>query len=336
MRKEALYVLIVIDVEEEGVLSDFYPRFPSIENVAFLPELAFLTTECNIPLTLMCSHAAFTQTLSCRVLERMRSAWGAEIGAHLHYWSTPPHSDIEKKQTYMPTYTAAKDVPRHIMHQKFRELFAAAEQFCGHPVDIFRMGHWDMAQGLWNILAEYGVRIDSSVRPWHSPKNWRNHFCAPTQPYACHVGDTRIIEVPVTSVPLIHSRTVQNTLHAAPSALINAWHRAMVMTPNPLSHSLPSMQTAARLLLARGERVLCLTWPSSALMPGATPSLPTRKSVDAMLLRVRRFLQWLHTQAPVYGVTLSGLVDVMDATGLIPTLTQADYISIGDWHPLPQ
>ncbi len=333
MRKEPLYVLIIIDVEEEGLFSGQYPRFPSVENTAFLPELAFLTTECRIPLTLVCSHAVFTHAPSCRVLERMRTAWGAEIGAHLHYWSTPPHTEEDMAHAHMLPYIAAKDVPRESMRQKFHELFSVAEQFYGHPVETFRMGRWDMAQELWPLMAECGVRIDSSIRPWQYPKNWRDHFCAPTQPYACTVDGARIVEVPATAVPLIPSRTVQKYMHAAPPTLLHAWHRSVVMTPNPIYHSLPYMQAATKLLLSRGERVLSLTWHSSELMPGATPHLPTRKSVDTMLLRVRHFLRWLQTQVPVRGVTLSGLVNEMDAAGHIPDLLHEDAHRTGDWHP---
>ncbi len=333
MKKEPLFVCIIIDVEEEGLFTGHYPRFPSVENTAFLPELAFLTTECHIPLTLVCSHAVFSHAPSCHILERMRSAWGAEIGAHLHYWSTPPHTQTEHVQKNMAQYTAAKDVPSEALRHKFHSLFSAAEHFCGHPVHTFRMGRWDMAREIWPILKECGVRIDSSIRPWQYPKHWRDHFLAPTQPYACFVDGTRIVEIPDTAVPLPAFSPLQTLLYKAPPSLLHSWHRSVVMAPNPVYHSLFYMKTAAKLLLARGERVLTLTWHSSEIMPGATPHLPNTKSVDSMLLRVRHFLHWLHKQVPVHGVTLNTLVDILDKNGQIAPLASKQYDAHGDWHP---
>ena len=46
---------------------------------------------------------------------------------------------------------------------------------------------------------------------------------------------------------------------------------------------------------------------SSELCPGASPANPTDASVQRMLLKIRRFLEWLKTQGPLEGVTLSQL-----------------------------
>ncbi len=334
MRKEALYVLIIIDVEEEGLFSGQYPQFPTVHNVAALPNLAPFTTECGIPLTLVCAHTVFADVAACAVLENMRTKYAAEIGAHLHYWSTPPHGleGVVADTGSMKKYVAAKDVHTELMRQKMSALFTAAQNFCGHPVTTFRMGRWDMSRSLWPHLAEHGVCVDSSIRPWHYPKQWRDHFLAPTQPYTVQVNGTNILEVPDTAVPIVpRFALLQKMLHKAPSALLHTWHQSIVMAPNPVYHSLAYMKAAARAMLLRGDRVLTLTWHSSEVMPGATPHLPHKHSVDAMLLRVRNFLTWLATKAPLKGVTLGQLAQEQDL--IAPSLSHADLALPGDWHP---
>ncbi len=330
MRKEPLYVSIVIDVEEEGLFTGSYPRNVTVDNVAHLKSLAPLTEECAIPLTLVCSHPVFVNTDSCRTLEYMRDTHGAEIGVHLHYWCTPPYTEDELKTDAMHSYVQAKDVP--LLREKFHAIFAAAKDFCGHPVTTFRMGRWDMPRELWPMLAECGVKVDSSIRPWQYPKNWRDHFLAPIQPYTVQVGDKTIIEIPDTSVPLVPiTPAVQKAMYNAPKLLKHSWHRTLVMLPSPVHHNLAYMKAAAMVMLARGDKVLNLTWHSTEVAPGATPHLPNKASTDKVIARAKEFLLWLHKQVPVRGITLGQFADEKDFN--IPALAPEMYDLAGDWHP---
>ncbi len=332
MRKEPLYVSIVVDVEEEGLFSGCYPREVTVDNVAHLPKLAPITDECAIPLTLVCSHPVFVNTESCRILEQMRHKYNAEIGVHLHYWCTPPYSEHELSSAAMCPYVQAKDMPQDIMREKFKTIFAAAKDFCGYDVTTFRMGRWDMSKNFWPVLAENGVQVDSSIRPWQYPKQWRDHFLAPIQPYKVQIDGKTIIEIPDTSVPLVPTHPViQRALYHAPALLKHSWHRSIVMLPSPVHHSLAYMKAAAMVMLARGDKVLNLTWHSTEIAPGATPHLPNQASVDRVIERARLFLLWLHKQVPVRGITLGQFATEKDFH--IPDLHKDAAELPGDWHP---
>ncbi len=332
MRKEPLYVSIVIDVEEEGLFTGRYPRKVTVDNVKHLPSLAPLTEECGIPLTLVCAHPVLVDAKCCQTLEQMRNKYNAEIGVHLHYWCTPPYSAIEQASDEMYPYVEAKDVNREELAAKFRAIFAAAKDFCGHDVTTFRMGRWDMPRELWPMLAENGIKVDSSIRPWQYPKNWRDHFLAPTQPYKVQVGDKTIIEIPDTSVPLVPvTPAIQRAMYNAPALLKHSWHQTLVMLPSPVHHNLAYMMAAAKVMLARGDKVLNLTWHSTEIAAGATPHLPTQASVDKVILRAKKFLQWLHKQVPVRGITLGQFATKKDFN--IPYLPNDAYDLAGDWHP---
>ncbi len=331
MRKEPLYVSIVIDVEEEGLFTGRYPRHVTVDNVAALPSLAPLTTECGIPLTFVCAHPIFTHAHSCRMLEHMRRTYGVEIGAHLHYWSTPPYTQAEASTAEMFPYVEAKHVPYHVLESKLQTLFKVAADFCGHSVHTFRMGRWDMARELWPLLAACGVKVDSSIRPWQYPQRWRDHFLAPTQPYTIHVDGKTILEIPDTSVPLVPLRaSVAKALYKAPPFLKHSWHQTVVMLPSPVHHSLAYMKAAACVMLARGDKVLNLTWHSTEIMPGATPHVPDKASAERVLWRAKMFLQWLARRVPVRGVTLGQLAAEKD---IASPLDGEAYRLAGDWHP---
>ncbi len=332
MRKEPLYVSIVIDTEEEGLFSGRFPRKVTVDNVAQLPKLAPLSEECGIPLTLVCAHPVFMDVKACNVLELMRKKYNAEIGAHLHYWSTPPYNEQEQSEDIMLSYVEAKNVPKYELSKKLHALLIAAENFCGHRISTFRMGRWDMSKEIWSILAENGIKVDSSIRPWQYPKNWRDHFLAPTQPYAVNVADKTIIEIPDTSVPLFPvNPKISKALYSAPSFLKHSWHRSIVMLPSPVHHNLAYMKAAALIMLARGDRVLNLTWHSTEIVAGATPHLPNQASVDKVIKRAKDFLNWLTKQVPVYGITLGQLAHEKNLS--IPHLKSFDYDLPGDWHP---
>ncbi len=332
LRKDPLYVSIVVDTEEEGLFCGRFPRKVTVENVAGLPSLAPLTEECGIPLTLVCAHPVFADATCRRILDQMRTQYGAEIGAHLHYWSTPPYTKEEQASDVMLSYVEAKNLPRHELAQKFQALFSIAADFCGHPVTTFRMGRWDMAKELWPLLAESGITVDSSIRPWQYPKNWRDHFLAPTQPYAVEVGQKTIIEIPDTSVPLLPiTPFIANALYKAPPFLKHSWHQSVVMLPSPIHHNLAYMKAAALVMLARGDKVLNLTWHSTEIVAGATPHVPDQAAVDTVISRARKFLLWLKKLVPVQGVTLGQLAKEKDLH--IPKLDAKAYTLPGDWHP---
>ena len=89
-RRETLYLAVSLDVEEEGLFGGRYARrAPRVTNTAQLSRLAPLL-ERGVRPTLFCAHSVLADPASRAILARLRDASGAEIGAHLHHWNTPP------------------------------------------------------------------------------------------------------------------------------------------------------------------------------------------------------------------------------------------------------
>ena len=299
-----LRVVVSLDVEEEGLFSGRYARQGcTAENVQTLPALAPLSDELGFPLTLFCSWAVFSDAAACRVLERMRDRHGAEIGCHLHHWSTPPFDEGDALgQDGQPLRTDS--LPEGLLRARLERLFSLARGFQAAPVESFRMGRWDCKARLFPLLAELGVRADSSVCPLRAFKGGADHFLAPQTPYWPLGRRVPFLEVPVTQIPVLPA--LARAWHALGRGRdwIDAFHFAGALSANPFWHGPLAMRVCARLLRLRKGPVLSLFWHSTETAAGRSPHVPDQRSVDRKLACIASFLAWLKAAMPVRGATL--------------------------------
>jgi len=317
-------VVVSLDVEEEGLFSGRYAAVGSTtHNVSLLPRLAPLTRELGFPLSLLCTYTVFTNPDARVTLARMRDSLGAEIGAHLHHWNTPPSGP--ETSPPIPTDQLTPDVLR----ARLRALLRAGQDFQGEPLRAFRMGRWDLKAALCPMLAEEGLQVDSSVCPLRAFKNGPDHFLAPADPYWLEAG---LLEVPITQIalhpwlpPALHG--IARALPEQPGQrLLDSFHFWGALSANPVWHSSTVMRLAARWHMARGGKVICLFWHSSEMMPGASLRIKTQEDADALLGRIYDFLRWLKEAYSAKGVTLASLAQDSPARGF-----PARPAGHGDW-----
>lgn len=305
-----LYVIVSLDVEEEGLFSGNYAASGcGVRNVALLPRLAPLTQDLGFPLTLFCAHTVFSSPEARPHLAWMRDHCRAEIAAHLHHWSTPPLTDGEGSddgaQKDGPPVRTDK-LPRQLLRRRLRTLLDAGRDFQGAPLTSFRMGRWDLKASVRPLLAEEGITFDSSVCPLRVFSGGPDHFLAPTEPYWPE-DCPGLLESPVTQVALFpplarlwHGLTRRK-------ALVDSFHFWGALSPNPVWHSPAVMRAATRLLLRRGGRVLSLFWHSSEMLPGGSPNIPDQAAADALYQKIYSYLRWLRENYNVMGLTAAQL-----------------------------
>lgn len=295
-----LRLVVSLDVEEEGLFGGGYARHgATVANVAHLERLAPLLRDRHLPVTLFCAHSVFADAAACAALERFREQCEVEIGAHLHHWNTPP------VQEGGPGYVDAGSVPEEILEAKLRTLFEVGRNFQGAPLTSFRMGRWDLRRNLWPLLARAGVRVDASVRPLHCGRGGPDHYDAPSDPYSVEVNGVELLEAPLTCTPLFPALPdwVRHCGDGARGSL-QKWGALALL---PVYHPFRAMCAITRLHVARGGRVISLTWHSSEMMPGGAPHIPDAAAVERLLRRVGAYLDWLTATWPVEGVTMGEL-----------------------------
>ena len=311
--KSVVHVAVSLDVEEEGLFTGQYARRAyTVANTACLKRLDPLCEQGVRP-TLFCAYSVFRDAAARRELARLRDTFGAEIGAHLHHWNTPPLT-LDNRDDSLPDTArnvSSGDVPLPLMAAKLKSLFDAGRDFQSAPLTSFRMGRWDLRRGHWPLLTKEGVVCDASVRPLHaaSTAHGPNHFDAPSSPYWVNMGSRKIFEVPLTVTPLL--RILPRALRALPApagpVLRAGFHTWGALALLPAYHPLAVMQAVTRLYTARGGRVLSLTWHSSEMMPGGAPHIRDSAAADRLLRKVGAWLDWLRTRHTVRCVSMSEL-----------------------------
>ncbi len=303
-----LSVVLTMDVEEEGLFSGRYQRRnPGVRNVAALPVLAPLSDELGFPLTLLCSHAVFADRDACKTLEIMRDRHGAEIGAHLHHWSTPP---FENDELCCPGTPARTDkVDQELLEARLASLLEAGRAFQGAPLTSFRMGRWDLKSPLFPMLQRHGIRADSSICPLRAYAGGADHFLAPAHPYWALGQDVPFLEIPITQIPLLgFLPRLWQTLYRGSEKRDN-FHFLAALSASPFWHSDVVMRSCVRLLRLRGGTVLCVFWHSTEIVAGCSPQVPDEAAMHRVRARILSFFTWLKEHFPVRGCTLTQIFD---------------------------
>ena len=228
---------------------------------------------------------------------------GAELGAHLHHWTTPPFEPLPGR-----TPTPCDQIPVDLLRRKLENLVELMERETHSSPRSFRMGRFDFAPVLQELLPDCGMRVDSSLVPLRAMPNGPDHFLIPPDPYAL---TPRLWETPVTMVPLV--RATPRLVYALAGRLpMNARFRLLklfrltcALGIHPLWHPSATMRRAVRLHHARGGQVLNMFLHSSELMPGGCPKIRTESDGRELLEKIRTFLVWLLEQYEVSGVTLA-------------------------------
>jgi hypothetical protein len=302
-------LIISIDVEEEGLFSGHYARRPpGVSNVAALDRLEFIPREFGFPLTLLLSYQVAVNAEARPVLERWQQHHGAEIGAHLHHWNTPPFGHATE-----PEPLASREVPAARLKAKLENLVTTiGRNFDGAPRS-FRMGRLDWWPFILDLLPGAGLKCDSSMAPLVHYFGRVDQYRTPADPFRLLAGQPPqpLLEVPLTMVPL--NPALARLAYRLAKTMAPPWGEKFLTLfrfygaagIQPVWFPLPSMCLAARLHHRRGGRVLNMFFHSSELRPGATPRYRTEAAVRRLTGKIHTFLKWLVKTGPVEGVTMS-------------------------------
>ncbi len=331
---QPLYLIITIDVEEEGLFSGSYPRSGAgVANVAELKRLDFVHEEFGFPLTLLATYPVAQDPAAREVLAAWQQKRGAEIGVHLHPWNTPPFTDIPG-----PEPIATAKLPLALVEAKLRSLVDCLTEKFPEPPRSFRMGRFDWSLALLKLLPGCGLRVDTSMVPLTFKGDGPQNFLAPPDPFWLESPaspDPGLLEAPVTMVPVWKgsARAVHRLAALIPGktgqAILSRYRFVGAAGIHPAWFPQFSMRLAASLHKRRGGRVLTLFLHSSELLPGGSPDFPDAAAVDRLVAKLRHFLTWLVKQGPVTGLTLSGLYDLLHSdNNKMPIFTSAPSASL--------
>lgn len=313
-------LIITIDTEGDNQWDPALPQ--STENVRFIPRFQALCERFAFPPTYLCTYDVVDAPAFDEVLLPLHRKKHAEIGAHLHPWTTPPLSQWDRSESGL---AYPSELPADVFAGKLKVLTDRLADKLGVPPLGYRAGRWGLSAAHIPVLLERGFAVDCSVTPslsWVDPgarERGQDFSDAPVKPYfmawgdPAREGESGLLEVPVTILytnawmrrsPLLRAAYRRGRKTRA-ARLLNRMFTIAPQWFRPFSDMTVSRlravhDTARRLDLP----VIEMMFHSSELMPGGSPHNPTAESVEELYRRFEGIFAYLAGQG-VEGITLS-------------------------------
>lgn len=278
----------------------------------------------GVPPTYLLTSEIVADPAAVQLLRGWVETGEAEVGAHLHPWTTPPFADKPGFRENDRSHAFISELPEDLVRAKLERLTLQIQERLGIRPTAFRGGRFGMNDAAAKALAELGFTVDSSVTPltsWtmypglpngNGGPDFRSHSSAPF--VIAGTGEPGLLEIPITivitSTVLRHFPRLLTVYDSLPvRAISRASGRRLFrparvwLYPARFEYTVEDMERACDLQM-RDSGIAVMMVHSSELMPGGSPWTPTPRSIETVLHRLDTFLAFAHDRGAV-GMTLS-------------------------------
>src|SRR5438477_3128543 len=313
-------ILLIVSVDTEEDNWQPCREGVTIENIRELPRLDVLFQQLGVRATYFATYQVAIREWAAATLRELR-AGGAEIGAHLHPWNTPPLAE-----PLLPRNSMLKTLPPALQLAKLERLTATLQEAIGARPLAFRAGRYGLGPDTITALIRCGYRIDSSVTPfvsWEAYDAGPTFVGAPLDSYRLAGGadvrvpqpDGPLVELPMSigysrppSTMWVGLYRALSTPALRPLHLRGIASRAGIVkriSLSPETDSVPDMLTLSRRLIDAGLRHLHLFFHSPSLRAGLSPFAPDGPGVERMYRSIATYIEGLARVTTVRFVTIS-------------------------------
>jgi len=323
---------LTVDTEADNQWNHGAPL--ATENVRYWEPFQSICRKHGIPPTYLVTSEIASDRLAQALLGSWVTAGEAEVGAHLHPWTTPPFFEKAGFRFNDSWHAFLNELPENVIRSKLGTLTSQIQANFGIRPTAFRAGRFGFDYRSARILADLGYIVDSSVTPM---TKWSAHRGLPegtggpdftshkAKPFIVEgTGEVGLVEIPVTVVPtysLLRRFPVLLSLYralpvrAARRALFRRW-----LSPQPVWLQ-PAVGDFRESDLERGyecqgrdSNVAVMIIHSSELMPAGSPSRPTAASVRELLELLDTFLDFIGSRGAI-PATLSQAAIALRSSG---------------------
>jgi hypothetical protein len=273
------------------------------ENVRFWQPFQTICERHGVVPTYLITSEIAADPLAQRLLSSWSAEGTAEVGAHLHPWTTPPFVDAAGLRFNDWAHAFICQLPDELISEKLDNLVSEIEQKVGVRPVSFRAGRFGFDIRVARELSRLGFTVDSSVTPL---VEWSRHAGLPgrgggpdfrrhgLRPFVLQgSGDPGLLEVPVTIVPTLsllrrYPRLLDAFMtlpvRAARKLLFRQWlcPQPVWLRPTP-EFRRDDLENAWMVAEQSGAPVAVMMFHSSELMPGCSPYRPTTESIYELL-----------------------------------------------------
>lgn len=323
---------VTIDTEAD---SQWDPGVPiSTRNVEFWEPFQDLCERHGVSPTYLVATEIVQDDKACALLDAWRRRGVAEVGAHLHPWTTPPFADLPGLRHNDPVHAFPSQLPDDLLQEKTLVLTDQIAAAFGARPTSYRAGRFGLDARGAAYLAQAGYLVDSSVTPltsWDAHPgldaaggpDFRHHS---PLPFRIATGGTdHLIEVPVTvltsyallrRLPILLRAYRTLPVRAVRKLLLSRWllPQPVWLSPDPRYKPEDLAQTW-RCASHAGLDTAVMMFHSSELMPGGSPFWPDARAVSTLLACLDEFFAFVRREGGEFS-TLTGLATQLDVASL--------------------
>lgn len=211
----------ILTIDTEGDNQWEHGRALTSENVRFVPRFQELCNRFSVKPTYLVTSEICEDTYAKMIFSDYMSNNLAEIGAHLHSWTTPPFLDKDGFRYNDPQHAYASEIPEELLEMKLQNITDQIESAFGKRPLSFRSGRYGFNEFVAQSLIRKKYLVDTSVTPytdWTFNKGLSTGSGGPDflektpYPYVYEFNEESLVEIPVTvlpvAFPLNKSRTI--------------------------------------------------------------------------------------------------------------------------------
>ena len=182
----------------------------SVENIRFIPRFQMLCEKYQIHPTYLLTSEVCDDQYARNLFSDYARRNVAEIGAHLHPWTTPPFDEKDGFRFNDLNHAFATELSEEVLDQKIKYLTYQIESISGKRSLSFRSGRYGFNEVVAKVLSDNSYLVDSSITPYC---NWARQkgipggeggvdfTGCPPFPGEYTFSDGSLIEIPITILP---------------------------------------------------------------------------------------------------------------------------------------
>lgn len=324
-----MYFIITIDTEGDNQWD--HGRDLTVENIKYISRFQGLCEKYGIRPTYLITSEVCLDEYSKELFSQYVKDDVAEVGAHLHSWTTPPFMELDGFRENDSNHAFASELPYNLLKQKISNLTNQITACCGKRPTSFRSGRYGFNREVAEALLENSYLVDSSVTPFVS---WASHKGVPggqggpdfieysPYPYTYDLEEGSLKEIPITIAPTRFPLNANWRLaqyyfsHVDISLVLRAFRKFLYGNQPVWARPVPGMTIDGfRSLLSeiKSRRLPFLTmmFHSSELMPGCSKYRPDNESIEELYVLLEDFFKLLEKNH-VHSVTLTEAANIYE------------------------
>jgi glycosyltransferase involved in cell wall biosynthesis len=290
-------LIVTVDTEEIFDWARFEHAGHRIADPADIDRFQALAASFNVKPLYFLTYPVIADAASRDYFLALHRAGAADLGLHLHQWTTPPFDGFTH-----PYYSFQCNLPPDLHREKLRTLADAFEAAFGFRARAHRAGRYGISPADYEALASIGIDLDfsPSVSFDYSEQGGPDFSAMSNAPFAIDVGARLSVNVTPVSGMWALKRLKLLLPQSGPSgfrAAGPAWRLALSW-PKRLScegATLSRLKSLTRRLAGDGVPVLTFSLHSTTMTPGATPYAADRAAVDANLALCADYLRFFRS-----------------------------------------